>query len=99
MPYRLLNTYQSGFRLMHSTTTALLETTNNWSINIDNGLLNGVLFIDLQKAFDTIDREIILRKLANYGVDPNALRFLDPTYVIDPKNALSTERYPVYKVN
>ena len=54
---------------MHST------TTNNWSINIDNGLLNGVLFIDLKKAFDTIDREIILRKLANYGVDPNALRF------------------------
>ena len=60
---------------MHSTTTALLETTNNWSINIDNGLLNGVLFIDLKKAFDTIDHEIILRKLANYGVDPNALRF------------------------
>ena len=60
---------------MHSTTTALLETTNNWSINIDNGLLNGVLFIDLKKTFDTIDHEIILRKLANYGVDPNALRF------------------------
>ena len=81
---------------MHSTTTALLETTNNWSINIDNGLLNGVLFIDLKKAFDTIDHEIILRKLANHGVDPNALRFfLHPTYVIDPKNALLMERYPV----
>ena len=71
----LLNTYQSGFRSMYSTLTALLETTNNWSINIDNGLLNGVLFIDLKKAFDTIDHEITLRKLANYGVDPNALRF------------------------
>ena len=47
---RLLNTYQSGFRSMHSTTTALLETTNNWSINIDNGPLNGVLFIDLKKG-------------------------------------------------
>ena len=70
----LLNTYQSGFRSMHSTLTALLETTNNWSINIDNGLLNGVLFVDLKKAFDTIDHEITLRKLANYGVDPNALR-------------------------
>lgn len=71
----LLNTYQSGFRSMHSTLTALLETTNNWSINIDNGLLNGVLFIDLKKAFDTIDHELILRKLANYGVDQSALRF------------------------
>ena len=73
--YSLLNTYQSGFRSMHSTTTTLLETTNNWSSNIDNGLLNGVLFIDLKKALDTIDHEIILRKLAIYRVvDPNALR-------------------------
>ena len=89
---RLLNTYQSGFRSMHSTTTALLETTNNRSINIDNG----VLFVDLKKAFDTIDHETILRKLANYGVDPNALRFFASyTYVIHPKNALLTERYPV----
>lgn len=71
----LLNTYQSGLRSMHSTLTALLETTNNWSINIDNGLLNGVLFTDLKKAFDTIDHKIILRKLANYGVDQSALRF------------------------
>ena len=60
---------------MHSTLTALLETTINWSINIDNGLLNGVLFIDLKKAFDTIDHEITWRKLTNYGVDQSALRY------------------------
>ena len=60
---------------MHSTLTALLETTNNWSINTDNGLLNGVPFIDLKKAFDTIDHEIILQKLANCGVDQSAVRF------------------------
>ena len=70
-----MNTYQSGFGSMHSMLTALLETTHNWSINIDNGLLNGMLFIDLKKAFDTFDHEITLRKLANYGVDPNAQRF------------------------
>ena len=72
---KLLSNYQSGFRSLYSTQTALLETTNNWSINIDNGLLNGVIFIDLKKAFDTIDHEIILRKLVNYGVDENSLRW------------------------
>ena len=34
---------------------SLAEATNSWSVNIDNGLLiNGVVFIDLIKAFDTI---------------------------------------------
>ena len=51
----LLSEYQSGFRPTYSTVTALLETTNNWWVNIDKGLLNGVIFIDLKKAFDTID--------------------------------------------
>ena len=73
---KLLNTYQSGFRTLHSTMTALLETTNNWSINIDNGLLNGVVYIDLKKAFDTIDHAILLRKLANYGLDLGSLRLV-----------------------
>ena len=64
-------------------------------INIDNGLLNGILLVDLKKAFDTIDHEIILRKLANYGVDQSSLRFFASIYVIDPKNAVSMGRYPV----
>ena len=38
----------------------LLEATDDRSVNIDNGLLNGVVFIDLTKEFDTIDHEIIL---------------------------------------
>ena len=58
----LLNCGQSGFRSLHSALTALLETNNNWCVNIDIGLLNGVIVIDLRKAFDTIDHEIILKK-------------------------------------
>ena len=66
---KLLSSCQSGFRSLHSTLTALLEATNSWSVNIDNGFLNGVVFIDLKKAFDTIDHEIILRKLSYFGAD------------------------------
>lgn len=55
--------------------TATNEATNAWSVNIDNGLLNGVVFIDLTKAFDTIDHEIILRKMSYLGVDQAAIKW------------------------
>ena len=54
-----------------------MEATDKWSINIDNGLLNGVILIDLKKAFDTIDHTILLRKLQMYGVDQNGIKFFE----------------------
>ena len=73
---------QSGFKSFHSTLTALLEAANSWSVNIDNNLLNGIIFIDLKKAFDTIDHGIILRKLECYGVDQRTLRWFS-SYLSD----------------
>jgi len=66
--YGLLNSGQSGFRSLHSTLTALLETNDSWYVNIGRGLLNGVIFIDLKKAFDTIDHEIILKNLPSIAL-------------------------------
>ena len=60
--------HQSGFRLLHSVATALMASTNDWYLNIDKGKYTGLIFIDLKKAFDTVDHEILLKKLKMYGV-------------------------------
>ena len=43
---------QSGFRAQHSTETTLLYSTNtcSWLVNMDKGLINGILFLDLKKG-------------------------------------------------
>ena len=73
----LLSHCQSGFRLLHSILTALVDAANSWSVNIDNGLVNGIVFIDLKKAFDTIDLNILLRKLRLYGVDTISIKWFE----------------------
>ena len=82
MKHDLLADAQSGFRLCHSTLTALFYITNDWFSNMNNGLLNGVLFLDLKKAFDTVDHGILLRKLRFYGTDSTSAKWFQ-SYLTD----------------
>ena len=59
----ILYNYQSGFRGNHSTNLCLSFLTDKVLKGFDAGLLTGMILIDLQKAFDTIDHEILLQKL------------------------------------
>lgn len=69
----ILSEAQSGFRKNHSTISALLKVTDDWLSAIDHGLLTGAVFIDLRKAFDTVDPFILLNKLSNIGVSASCL--------------------------
>ena len=64
----LLTKNQFGFRSLHSTVTALLHLTNNWHLNIDKGMTNLIVLLDLAKAFDTVSHNILLKKLELYGL-------------------------------
>ena len=73
---RFLYVHQSGFRSNHSTETSLLNTTNQLCINIDRGKYNLAVFIDLRKAFDTVNHGILLCKLYHYGIENTELKWL-----------------------
>ena len=64
----ILAEQQAGFRKMHSTQTSLLNITNQWLMNMDKGCLNGVIFLDLKKAFDCVDHDVLVKKMYYYGI-------------------------------
>ena len=59
---------QFGFRQKFSTCRALINHAENIRQTLDEGHIGCGIFVDLQKAFDTVDREILLSKLHYYGI-------------------------------
>ena len=59
---------QSGFRNKYSTETCLINLTDSIKGEIKKGNMVGMVLIDLKKAFDTVDGEILLQKLSAMGI-------------------------------
>ena len=64
----ILSNNRYGFREDHSTNLAIIELIEEITSAIDNSMSTVGVFIDLKKAFDTIDHGILLKKLEHYGI-------------------------------
>ena len=91
IPYK----YQSGFRKNHSADTSLSYLTNKIMTDFDSGLLTGMIFIDLQKAFDTTNHDILLKKMASLGSSSHSIKWFqsylsDRSFRVNIKNKYSS---------
>ena len=74
--HKILSNNQYGFRNNHSTSLALIDLVEELTNSIDNKKITIGIFIDLKKAFDTINHELLLQKLECYGIRGIAYNWL-----------------------
>ena len=78
----ILYKYQSGFRKNHSTDTSLSYFTNKIMTCFDSVLLTGMILIHLKKAIDTINHDILVKKMASLGFSNHSKKWFQ-SYLSD----------------
>ena len=82
--------YLTGFRKNHGTQHALLKMIETWKTKLNTGHKVGVIYMDLSKAFDSLNHELLIAKLKCYGLDQNAVEFF---------RSYLSNRYQCCKIN
>ena len=93
--HALLYQYQFGFRENHSTTTALIEINDGIKNDIDKGDFVVGTYLDLKKAFDTVNHSIFFEKLEHYGIRGLPLQLFQ-SYLSNRKQYVSYNNTPSY---
>ena len=75
---------QDGFRAYHSTAHAISNLVESISDALDDSHYAAGIFIDLRKAFDAVDPQILKNKLQYFGIRGSALKWIESYLLIDP---------------
>ena len=84
----ILHKKQCGFQKGHSTEHAIIQLINQINNSFEKNHFTLGIFIDLSKAFDTVDHSILIKKLKLYGVKGNNLRWFE-SYLSNRKQYIS----------
>ncbi len=76
--------HQHGFMNGRSTITQLLETLEYWSKSLDNGAAIDAIYLDFQKAFDSVPHQRLLRKIRSYGITGQVYNWIE-AFLLDRK--------------
>ena len=95
---KVLFSYQFGFRNNYSTNQAFISLTKMIWNAFDSGNFACGVFIDLQKAFDTVNHDILLFKLNHYGIRGVAFDWFK-TYLRTQYATINNERSEVQNIN
>ena len=71
-----LTTFMCGYRKGFSTQQALLPLIKRWENTLDQSGYGGAILMDLSKAFDTINHDLLIAKLGAYGFDTASLKLI-----------------------
>ncbi len=90
--YFALHPMQFGFRANYSTEMANCYFTEKVKSLLDKGGVVGAVFLDLRKAFDTLNHRIILSKLLSFNFSPHTLRWIE-SYLSGRTQYVSIQNY------